>query len=64
MTHCKSYIGVACIGANCPMALRDEYTENGYDTVKSCDDCWKYKGCEDCALDGTEECTKEEITND
>jgi hypothetical protein len=27
--------------------------------VHSCDECIYYKGCEDCALEGTEHCVKE-----
>ena len=40
------------------MALRDEYAERGYGVTHSCDECSYYKGCEDCAFEGTEYCVK------
>ena len=60
---CKGYCGVTCI-SGCPIALRDEYAERGYDVIHSCSECGYYKGCEDCAFDGTEYCVKAEGKDD
>ena len=57
--RCEGYVVVTCVDGGCPMANRDEYAERGYDVVHSCDECIYYKGCEDCALEGTEHCVKE-----
>lgn len=46
MKYCKGYIGVACIDGSCPRAQEDE---DGRRLIARCDDCWYYKGCEDCA---------------
>lgn len=59
MEICKGYCGVTCVDGGCPMALRDEYAERGYDVTHSCDECAYYKGCEDCAFEDTEYCVKE-----
>ena len=56
--RCKRYVGVSCVGGSCPMALREEYEEYGIPVVKNCNECHCYKGCEDCALEGTEHCVK------
>lgn len=40
------------------MALADEYAERGMDVVKSCKDCPRHLGCEDCMMDGTRFCKK------
>ena len=56
--RCKSYVGVACVNGTCPIALRDEYIEYGIPVVWKCEDCHKYEGCKDCALEGTEYCDK------
>lgn len=56
--RCKGYCGVACVDGHCPIAMRDEYAERGYDTIDTCDNCWRYKGCEDCAFDGESICPK------
>lgn len=58
MIRCKSYCGVACIDGSCPIANYEEYAERGYDTIKSCNECYHYKGCEDCAFDGMHFCPK------
>ena len=57
--RCGSYCGVACVDGSCPIANREEYEERGYDIVHNCNECHYYRGCEDCAFDGTEHCTKE-----
>lgn len=54
--HCKGYVGVACVDGTCPKANFEEYEERCIPVVKSCRDCHFYKGCEDCALAGTEYC--------
>ena len=46
--RCGNYCGVVCINGSCPMALRDEYMERGYDIVHNCDECIHYRGCDDC----------------
>lgn len=55
---CGNYFGVACVDGRCPIALADEYAEYGMDVIRECKDCSFYKGCEDCALCGTEYCEK------
>ncbi len=57
--RCENYVGITCVDGGCPMALKDEYAERDYDVVHSCDECIYYRGCEDCALAGTEHCVKE-----
>ena len=57
--YCKGYCGVACVNGSCPVALRDEYEERGYDVVHSCKECHYYEGCKDCAFEGTDICVKE-----
>ena len=56
MKRCREYVGVACVDGTCPMANREEYAERCIDVVDNCRECWMYKGCEDCALKGTEYC--------
>ena len=57
--RCKNYVGVACVNGSCPMANREEYEEWGIPIVRECGQCYYYKGCEDCALAGTEHCSGE-----
>ena len=52
--RCKSYVGVACVDGTCPVARADDWSNESVPV--SCDECWLYKGCEDCALYGTNEC--------
>lgn len=59
MKICKSYVGVACVDGTCPQANREEYEERCMPLINNCKDCFYYKGCEDCALDGTDFCVKE-----
>ncbi len=54
--QCKSYVGVACVNGTCPIARADEYEEYCMPVQRSCNNCWYYKGCEDCAFEGTEDC--------
>lgn len=58
--RCKDYVGVACVDGTCPVANREEYEERCYPVTKNCRECWLYKGCEDCALAGTEYCDKKD----
>lgn len=61
MKRCKAYVGITCVNGNCPIALREEYEEREMDVVKSCKECPYYKGCEDCAWEGTLDCIKEGV---
>lgn len=56
--RCKRYVGVSCVDGACPVANREAYEEVCIPTIKNCKDCFCYKGCEDCALRGTEYCCK------
>ena len=46
---CSGYCGVACVDGTCPQIENKRYR---------CEDCWLYKGCEDCCFDGTNMCEK------
>ena len=59
--NCERYVGMACVDGTCPMAAQDEYEEHCIPAIRSCEECWKYRGCEDCALEGTEYCDKGEV---
>lgn len=59
MKRCGDYVGVACVDGTCPMANMEEYARRCMDVVTNCNECHFYKGCEDCALDGTEYCDRE-----
>lgn len=52
--RCKSYVGVACVDGTCSVARADDWSNESVPV--SCDECWLYKGCEDCALYGTDDC--------
>lgn len=62
--RCKNYVGVVCVDGTCPMANREEYEECCMSLINNCEDCFYYKGCEDCALSGTEYCVKLDNLND
>lgn len=53
---CGRYVGLACVDGSCPVANMEDIAERGMDVVRSCRDCHLYRGCEDCALVGTEYC--------
>lgn len=36
---CHDYCGLHCVDGTCPKIENNEYT---------CEECWLYKGCEDC----------------
>lgn len=55
--RCVNYVGICCVNGSCPQA-QEEY----YGPKTDCWNCFKYKGCQDCALAGTEEC-KEVLYN-
>lgn len=46
---CPDYVGVACINGSCPKALYEDYPEY-YDIIPTCETCWFYNGCSDCAF--------------
>ncbi len=56
--RCKKYVGVLCVDGSCPVANMEEYVERCIDVIRNCDDCFYYKGCDDCALQGTPYCVK------
>lgn len=56
--RCKRYVGVACVDGTCPMAAQDEYDERCIPVIRTCRECWLYRGCEDCALADTDYCDK------
>lgn len=47
MTICPDYCGVSCVDGSCPRELRDK---------NACDECKKYKGCEDCYFKDNPDC--------
>lgn len=58
--RCKAYVGVSCVDGSCPIANMEEYEERCVPLVKRCEDCFYYKGCEDCGLCDTEYCIKQD----
>lgn len=58
MKRCSNYVGLACVDGSCPVANADIYLSRCMEVIKSCNECFYYKGCEDCALAGTEYCDK------
>lgn len=59
MSRCKGYVGLSCVDGTCPKANAEEYVKRCMDVIKNCDECFYYKGCEDCALFDTEYCIKD-----
>lgn len=59
--YCKNYVGIACVDGSCPVALREEYAECCGPVLYNCAECWMYRGCEDCAFDGTDMCDRKNI---
>lgn len=55
---CVNYVGETCVNGSCPNALANEYPEYGHEQC-TCEEFGYYKGCNDCALYGTEMCTHE-----
>lgn len=59
--YCVGYCGVACVSGHCPNATDlDEW----HPRRVRCDECWLYKGCEDCYFEGTDCCLKERKKDD
>lgn len=56
--RCGNYVGLACVDGSCPIANADAYASRCMDMIIRCEECFYYKGCEDCALDGTAYCDK------
>jgi hypothetical protein len=56
--RCKGYCGVACVDGRCPIALYYEDFTLFEKKPPSCEDCFYYKGCEDCCFDGTDMCER------
>lgn len=54
--HCPNYCGLSCVNGSCPNALAYEYSDYGYEHC-TCEECWFYRGCEDCCVD----CCDEEL---
>lgn len=55
MKTCRDYVGPVCVDGSCPRAWRD-YAGSHADAVVECENCFYNRGCEDCALLGTEFC--------
>ena len=47
--RCLNYCGVNCVNGHCPITLHNEYPEF-YSEEISCNECYLYKGYEDCAF--------------
>ena len=60
MKRCPNYTGVTCVNGNCPIALSDKYEEYGIPITNSCNNCFYYKGCEDCCFCGENGCEIEQ----
>lgn len=60
MKRCGGYVGLACVDGSCPKANAEEYEERCMDVVRNCNQCHFYRGCKDCALNGTEYCERGE----
>ena len=58
---CKNYVGVSCVDGSCPIANMDDYYETHIPSDKDCKECYRNKGCEDCALFDTKYCDKQAI---
>ena len=54
--YCPNYVGVSCVDGTCPVARADDFEEYSIPVGFNCDECWLYKGCEDCVLYGTDDC--------
>ena len=54
---CKSYCCVTCFTGNCPIALYyEDFTI--FERKPTCENCFYYKGCEDCIFENTDMCEK------
>lgn len=59
--RCKSYTGLACVDGTCPIANQEKHEEYAMPVKYNCNECFYYKGCEDCYFQGTEECEKAKV---
>jgi len=59
--YCDKYVGVTCVDGNCPITLAREYPEIYGNDVFICEDCYAYKGCEDCMFMLDEGCVQKMI---
>lgn len=53
---CHHFCRASCVDGSCPAALRDEYSERGYDVINDCDECYFYQGCKDCCFYAEDMC--------
>lgn len=53
--RCKYYCGITCVNGNCPIALYNE-DSTLFEKKPTCNNCYYYKGCEDCYFSDTEDC--------
>lgn len=53
MKWCEGYVGISCIDGSCPMTGVEEWD---IDVVRSCRECFRYRGCSDCYFQNREEC--------
>lgn len=49
--YCRGYCGAACIDGSCPIANAEERAERCMPLLDTCEECWYYQGCEDCAFE-------------
>ena len=61
---CRRYMGVHCIDGSCPKAIPEEYADRGMDVISSCEECFFYRGCEDCAWENTNICFEYKKNNE
>lgn len=67
--YCNNYCGLACVNGTCPNALddldrrsdTDAYAMYHLDKKVKCNECYEYKGCDDCCFNGTNMCDKTEL---
>ena len=54
---CKNYLGFDCLNGNCPITL---YYENStqFERRPTCENCFYYKGCENCIFKNSDLCAK------
>ena len=51
MERCPDYVGVACVDGSCPMIDRDDQWGYVRPILKSCEECYLYRGCVDCIFE-------------
>ena len=60
MEFCPGYVGVSCVDGSCLMVQSDRNGFSVKESMRICLECWHYKGCEDCALNKTNMCTRKD----